>query len=57
MTSQEIRNEFAKLYTQMAQSGNPSNMRVFGNVMTEMFMWMADNKPDAAISWLEKPVL
>ena len=38
----------------MAKSQDPANMKAFGKVMTEMYMWYADNKPDAANEWLEK---
>lgn len=38
----------------MSNSKNPANMKAFGKVMTEMFMWYADNKPDAASEWLDK---
>lgn len=54
MTSQELKNAYAELYGYMANSKDPANMKAFGKVMTEMFMWYADNKPDAAQDWLDK---
>ena len=54
MTSQEIKNEYARLYGYMASSRNPDNMKAFGKVMTEMFSWFADNRQDSAQEWLEK---
>ena len=38
----------------MANSNDPANMKAFGKVMTEMYMWYADNKTEAANEWLEK---
>lgn len=46
--------KYADLYGYMANSKDPANMKAFGKVMTEMFMWYADNKPDAAQDWLDK---
>lgn len=54
MNAQELKNAYADLYGYMANSKDPANMKAFGRVMTEMFMWFADNKPDAAQEWLEK---
>ena len=38
----------------MAASKDPANMKAFGRVMTEMFLWLADNKLDMAEEWLWK---
>lgn len=54
MNAQELKNAYADLYGYMANSKDPANMKAFGRVMTEMFMWFADNKPDAAQEWLDK---
>lgn len=54
MNAQELKTAYAGLYSQMANSGNPDYMYLFGRVMTEMFNWYADNKPEAAMEWLEK---
>lgn len=54
MNTQELKNTYADVYDIMATSRNPEHMKLFGNVMTNMFMWMADNKPEAATEWLEK---
>lgn len=54
MNSQQQKQEYTELYSFMANSKDPANMKAFGTVMTEMFMWMADNKPEAAQEWLEK---
>ena len=54
MDSQELKKAFAELYGYMANSKDPENMKIFGGIMIEMFMWMADNKPELAQEWLEK---
>ena len=54
MNSQELKNAYREYYDLMAQSKNPDNMKLFGKVMTEMYMWFADNKPENAAEWLEK---
>ena len=54
MNSQELKQQYAELYSYMANSKKPENMKAFGSVMTEMYQWMADNKPDAAADWLNK---
>ena len=54
MNSQELKNAYADLYGYMATSKDPKNMKAFGKVMTEMYNWYADNKPDAAMEWLNK---
>ena len=54
MNAQELKDRYTGLYNEMATSGNPENMKVFGKVMTEMFTWMAENKPAEAEEWLCK---
>lgn len=54
MNAEEMKNEYYALYSTMANSQNPANMKLFGKVMTEMFMWYADNKPEIASEWLDK---
>ena len=54
MTPAELKQQYAELYSYMANSKKPENMKAFGNVMTEMFQWMADNKPEVAQEWLSK---
>lgn len=47
-----MKDMYNDLYEYMANSKNPANMKLFGKVMTEMFMWYAENEPDAAMEWL-----
>lgn len=54
MNEQEMKDMYYDLYEYMANSKNPANMKLFGKVMTEMFMWYADNEPEAAMEWLNK---
>lgn len=54
MTPQEQHQKYQSLYKYMANSQNPENMKVFGNVMTEMMEWMISNKSDAAQEWIDK---
>jgi hypothetical protein len=54
MNAEELKSKYESLYKYMANSNEPDNMKAFGKVMTEMFMWYADNKPDAASEWLDK---
>ena len=54
MNSQELKSAYTALYGYMAESQDPKNMKAFGRVMTEMFMWFANNKPEAAQEWLDK---
>ena len=49
-----MKTAYNDLYGYMANSKDPANMKLFGKVMTEMFMWYADNKPEAATEWLDK---
>ena len=54
MNASELKSAYNDLYGYMANSKDPANMHAFGKVMTEMYNWYADNKPDAANEWLEK---
>ena len=54
MNSQELKNAYAEIYGYMATSRKPENMKAFGKVMTKMFGWFAENKPEAAQEWLEE---
>ena len=47
-TAQELKERYDSLYDYMAGSKDPKNMKVFGCVMTEMMIWMIENKPDVA---------
>lgn len=54
MNAQELKSAYNDLYGYMASSKDPNNMKAFGRVMTEMYMWYVDNKPEAASEWLDK---
>ena len=54
MTADEMKQEFMELYDMMAMSHDVKNMRTFGNVHKEMFLWFVANKPDLAQEWLDK---
>ena len=54
MNTQELKKAYTDLYDYMANSKEQAYMKAFGKVMTEMFMWFADNRPDAAQEWLDK---
>lgn len=54
MTSAELKTAYADIFGYMANSRDPENMKAFGKVMTEMYMWLADNKPEMAEEWLNK---
>ena len=54
MNQTEMKQGFSELYDYMAQSKDPENMKAFGKVMKEMFMWLTDYKPDAAQEWLDE---
>lgn len=47
-TAQELKERYDALYDYMSSSKDPKNMKVFGCVMTEMMIWMIENKPDVA---------
>ena len=49
-----MKDMYYDLYWYMANSKEPANMKLFGQVMTEMFMWYVDNQPEAAMQWLDK---
>ena len=52
MDAQELKQKYMNLYEYMAMSKKPKNMKVFGDVMTEMFDWIVVNKREAAEEWL-----
>lgn len=54
MNQQELKQAYAELYGYMANSQDPENMKAFGKVMTKMYGWFVDNKPDKAQEWLEE---
>ena len=54
MTTEELRQQYMRLYDYMASEQNPEYMKAFGKVMTEMFDWFAANKKEAAEEWLMK---
>ena len=54
MTQEEMKTEFYALYNMMANSQNPDNMKLFGKVMKEMFVYLADAKPEFAQECIDK---
>ena len=54
MNAEELKQKYEALYKYMANSKDPKNMLAFGKVMTEMFNWYADNKPEVAAEWLDQ---
>lgn len=54
MNTQEIQTAYMDLYDYMANSKNPANMKIFGKVMTKIFMWMSDYKPEMAQEMLDE---
>ena len=54
MNAQELKDKYHELYEYMAKSNKPENMEAFGRVMTKMFKWFAENKPEAAQEWLDE---
>ena len=54
MNTQELKDRYSTLYAEMAASGNPKNMEVFGHVMTEMMDVMLQKMPDAAEDMIDK---
>ena len=54
MNTQELKDRYSTLYAEMAASGNPRNMEVFGHVMTEMMDVMLQKMPDAAEDMIDK---
>lgn len=51
---EELKKKYNQLYGLMATSGNPKNMTLFGETMTDMFDWMLDNKPALAQQVVDK---
>lgn len=54
MEAKELKKNYQELYNIMSESGDSNNMLLFGNVMTEMFDWLSENKPEKAEEWLWK---
>ena len=54
MNTQELKDRYSGLYNEMATSGNPKNMEVFGHVMTEMMDVMLQKMPDVAEDMIDK---
>lgn len=54
MTQEELIDKYKSLYSKMAVSNDPSQMKLFGSVMNEMMMWIIKNQPTAAEQWIEK---
>ena len=54
MNTQELKNAYRNVYNYMAESKDPKNMKVFGKVMTDMYDWYAENKPEVAQEWLDR---
>lgn len=53
MTSQELRNKFAELYTNMATSKDVRKMKVFGSAFTKMFDNVATQHPELAMATID----
>ncbi len=49
-----LKEKYSELYSMMAQSQNPKNMKVFGNVMTEMMDVMIQKMPTEAEEMIDK---
>lgn len=49
-----LKEKYSELYNMMAQSQNPKNMKVFGNVMTEMMDVMIQKMPTEAEEMIDK---
>ena len=56
MTTQQedMKRKFDQLYSKMATSNEPKNMKLFGEVMTDMLEWMIENKPVLAQQCIDK---
>lgn len=54
MNTTDLKDRYSTLYAEMAASGNPKNMEVFGHVMTEMMDVMLQKMPDAAEDMIDK---
>lgn len=54
MEAKEMVEKFNDFYGIMKASKNVCNMKLFGDVMHEMFAWFAENKPELAEGWLSK---
>ena len=54
MTPQEMKQRYDQLYSKMSTSNEPKNMKLFGEVMTDMMDWMIANKPQLAQRCIDK---
>lgn len=54
MNTTELKEKYDKLYSYMAQSRDPKNMRMFGSVMTEMMDAMLQKMPSEAEEMIDK---
>ena len=54
MNAQELKDRYTALYNEMAASGNPRNMEIFGHVMTETMDYLIQTKPDVAEDMIDK---
>lgn len=48
-----MKEKFDWLYHYMATSNEPRYMMLFGDVMKDMMDWFIQNKPDAAMTWID----
>lgn len=51
---ENLTEKYIDLYKFMAASNNPQNMRLFGEVASEMMDWMIKNQPSQAEMYIEK---
>ena len=54
MSTEELIQQYTRLYDFMVASREPEYMKAFGKVMTEMFNWFSENKKEVAEEWLMK---
>lgn len=54
MEAKEMVEKFDNFYGIMKASKDVCNMKLFGDVMHEMFDWFVENKPELAEEWLSK---
>ena len=54
MNTQEMKQKYTMLYDLMSASGKTANMKLFGEVLTDMMDWMIQNKPDYAQEAIER---
>lgn len=49
-----LKKQYEALYGMMATSGDPKNMTLYGDTMTEAFDWMLENRPALAQQVVDK---